>query len=240
METNFFIPPYVEKLYGKPEGFFNGIKVMAIGNSHYCTEGYDKENRCGKSCHNLMIPGLCGNVNKDKKRQNCFTQDVMEEYIAYKSGECNHVGWYNTFTKFARIFSSNVNWADDKFVWESLCFYNFLDVAVKNDKAPATPDEIEDAKTKVLPAIAMCNPDVIVVWGEENGLFHHLRDVFSHLPENMKWIPQQENSRSGVLTIDDKDIKVACVDHPSNRKGDYYDNARTIIKSIAPELIKTK
>ncbi|MDE6824198.1 MAG: hypothetical protein K2J27_05665 [Duncaniella sp.] len=239
MTTNFFIPPYAENLYGKPEGFFKGIKVMAIGNSHYCTDGYDKDNRCGKRCRNYMVPGKCGNVNPmlNPPREFSFTQDVMDEYISYKCGKCKHVSWYNTFTKFARIFSNNVNWSDDKFIWESLCFYNFLDVAVENDKAPATPEEIDDAKTKILPAIAMCSPDVIVIWGGVNGLFNHLRDVFSHLPEDMKWIPQPENSRCGVLTIDDKDIKVACIDHPSNRKSDYYDNARTIIKSIAPELI---
>lgn len=105
MKTEFFIPPYAAHLYGSPDGFFKGLKVMAIGNSHYCTEGFDEKTRCGKNCPNYMIPGKCGNVNANNGRQNCFTQDVMEDYIACKSGMIASADWMRTFTSFAHIFN---------------------------------------------------------------------------------------------------------------------------------------
>lgn len=229
---NFFIPPYAEKRYGDPNGFFNGIKVMAIGNSHYCTEGYDKDNRCGLNCRNYMIPGLCGNVNGCYGRTNCFTQDVMEDYIANPvANKKEKTNWKRTFTSFAHIFNGS---CDVKEVWKSLCFYNFLDVAVQDNKAQGTVDEISDAKNKVIEAIILNSPDVIIVWGEPN-VFCHMLDVFNHFPENMSWQKSLNNDLCGILTLDNKEIKVVCIKHPS-RGG--HDEARSIIKSIAPEIIK--
>lgn len=235
MKTTFFIPAHAEKLYGKPEGFFSGIKVMAIGNNHYCG-GYDKDNRCGVNCRNYMIPGKCGNVNPNPVRTNSFTRDVMEEYIDHKNGRGIFNDWYNTFTKFARVFSNSTRNEDDKSVWESICLYNFLDVALdENDKyACASDSEINDAKDKLLSAIIQQDPDVIVVWGEPK-VFSHMLDVFRNLPGNMSWRPL-ENNRCGYITIDNKEIKVACIDHPS--VGFSYDKARNIVRTIAPEILK--
>lgn len=231
----FFIPAHAEKLYGKLEGFFNGIKVMAIGNNHYCG-GYDNETRCCERCRNYMIPGKCGNVNPNPVRANSFTWDVMEEYIDFKKGIGVFNNWYNTFTKFARVFSNSIRNEDEIAVWESICLYNFLDVALdQNDKyAVASESEIKDAKDKLLSAIIQKDPDVIVVWGEPK-VYTHMLDVFRHLPENMSW-RTLSNKRCGYLTIGNKEIKIACIDHPS--VGFSYDKARNIINTIAPEIIK--
>lgn len=230
MGNEFFIPPYAEKLYGKPDGFFKGIKVMAIGNSHYCTEGFDEHTRCGKNCPNYMIPGKCGNVNANEGRQNCFTQDVMEEYVAYKSGLIKSADWMSTFTSFAHMFSET---CDVIKVWKSLCFYNFLQVAVENNNAQGTPEEIDGAKKHVLAAIELHLPDVIVVWGYKK-VFVHLLDVFKSLPTNIRWAIDPENERCGILTMNEKPMKVVCINHPS-RAG--HEEARNLIKHIAPELI---
>lgn len=231
MENEFFIPPYAEKLYGRTEGFFNGVKVMAIGNSHYCTEGFNEQTRCGKNCPNYMIPGKCGNVNVNQGRQNSFTQDVMEDFIAYKSGQIALADWMRTFTSFAHIFNET---CDVIMVWKSLCFYNFLQVAVGSNNAPGTPDEINESKKHVLAAIAVHKPDVIVVWGYDN-VFVHLLDVFKNLPTNFHWIIDSENERCGILTMNEKSMRVVCINHPS-RAG--HEEARNLIKHIAPELIK--
>lgn len=229
MENQFFIPPYAATLYGNPDGYFKGIKVMAIGNSHYCTEGFDEQTRCGKKCRNYMIPGICGNVNKNKNRCNCFTQDVVEEYIAYKSGLIGCATWMPTFTSFAHIFNDT---CDEVKVWKSLCFYNFLQAAVGTDKDQGTTEEINEAKGQVLSAIALHMPDVVIVWGRHN-VYAHLLDVFRSLPENIQWAIDPENDRCGILTMNGHSIKLVCINHPS-RAG--HEDARNVIKHLAPEL----
>lgn len=42
MENEFFFPLYEGEFYGKPEGAFGYTRVLALGHSHYCEDGYDK------------------------------------------------------------------------------------------------------------------------------------------------------------------------------------------------------
>lgn len=63
MENEFFFPPYKGELYGKPEGFFNEVRVMAIGNSHHCDTKFDHYHRCCEQCENY-IPS-CNNFTMD-------------------------------------------------------------------------------------------------------------------------------------------------------------------------------
>lgn len=42
MENDFFFPPYVGVKYADADNFFNGKKMLVIGNSHYCDENFEK------------------------------------------------------------------------------------------------------------------------------------------------------------------------------------------------------
>ncbi|KFF15726.1 hypothetical protein [Chryseobacterium sp. JM1] len=57
----------------------NGIKLLILGESHYCNEGCD----------------LCG----IKSGYDCsqFTIEVLKRYVDYKNGNGNHESWMTTF-----------------------------------------------------------------------------------------------------------------------------------------------
>lgn len=63
----------------------NGIKLLILGESHYCNEG----------CY------LCG----IKSGYDCsqFTIEVLKRYVDYKNGNVNHESWMTTFKLLAEI-----------------------------------------------------------------------------------------------------------------------------------------
>ena len=210
MENEFFFPPYIGGLYGKPNGFFNEVKVMAIGNNHHC-DGFDNQHRC------------CVKCSKYTPACNNFTAGVVEDYISNPSGEgCDkeYKRWRPTYTKFANLFHANC--MPEK-VWSSIVFYNFLQCAVPNHKAQGNKAEISRSKPLVMKLLTDYAPDIVIVWGYPN--------VYQNLPKEEHWSNISE--RTGIYTLKGKSIRVACIDHPMICS---YEKGREIIKSIAPEL----
>lgn len=213
MEHEFFFPPYVGELYGKPESFFNEVRVMAIGNSHHCDTKFDHYHRCCEQCENY-IPS-CNN----------FTTDVVNNYISNPTGEGCEEGddrWRRTFTKFANLLGAN---GSIERVWNSIVFYNFLQCAVPNSKAQGNTVEINRSKEYMLTLLTEYAPDVVIVWGNTH--------VYQCLPKGENW--KDITDRTGIYTINGKNIRVACIKHPMICG---YEYGRDIIKSIAPELYK--
>lgn len=213
MEHEFFFPPYVGELYGKPESFFNEVRVMAIGNSHHCDTKFDHYHRCCEQCENY-IPS-CNN----------FTTDVVNDYISNPTGEGCEEGddrWRRTFTKFANLLGAN---GSIERVWNSIVFYNFLQCAVPNSKAQGNTVEINRSKEYMLTLLTEYAPDVVIVWGNTH--------VYQCLPKGENW--KDITDRTGIYTINGKNIRVACIKHPMICG---YEYGRDIIKSIAPELYK--
>ena len=212
MEKKYFFEPYKGELYGKPNNFFNGKKVLVIGNSHHCDKEYDIKNRCGSKC--------C-NYSKDCHE---FTEGVIQWYLQNPKGtglEPEQKNWRKTYTKFAWTFKHG---CDRKYFFESIVFYNFLQRAVKDDKAQGSPEEIEISRPLVMAAIRELDPDIVILWGKEH--------VFNHLP-NDQWIPGK-NDRVGYYRINNRDIKVICLDHPAYAG---YEKQLKILMEGAPELI---
>lgn len=210
MKNDFFFPPYIGELYGNSNGFFNGVRVMAIGNSHHCDK-FDNQHRCCMKCANY-IPAC-----------NSFTTDVVKDYISNPlgvGGSEKDKKWRPTYTKFANLLEANGN---IERLWTSIVFYNFLQCAVPNNKAQGNVDEINRSKEYVIKLLSEYTPDVVIVWGNPR--------VYQHLPKGEYW--KDITDRTGIYTINGKNIRVACIDHPMLCG---YEKGRGIIKSIAPEL----
>lgn len=240
MENVFFFPPYVGDLYGKPDNFFNGKKVLVIGNSHYCDKGYPKNsdrtmNReigCDK-CPNRFVENVCPNSNHS------WTSDAIEDTKGLNNYVQARKEYLTTYLKFAIIMDEKLrgqnNLSEDVnylIFWESIAFYNFLQVAVPSNNSQGTPTKIKKSKEIFENLFPFMDsnyslPDIIIVLGKKQ-VFNH----FSEFP-NFELI----QDRLGKFEHKGKEILTICINHPS-RCG--YAMERDRIKGFAPELISNE
>ena len=236
MENDFFFPPYIGELYGKPDNFFNGKKVLVIGNSHYCDYGYptnsdgtsNREIGCSE-CPNRFVENVCPNSNHS------WTWDAISDSKDLKNFSQAQKEKLTTYLKFAIIMEENFrrqgNLKENKSYltfWESVAFYNFLQVAVPSNDSQGTPSEIEKSKeilNNLFPFMGSkySLPDIIIVLGKGN-VFNHFLDL-----SNFELI----QDRLGKFKYKEKEILIICINHPS-RCG--YATERARIKGFTPEL----
>ena len=217
MENDFFFRPYVGELYGKPNNFFNGKKVLVIGNSHHCDEEYDVKNRCGSKC--------C-NYSKDCHE---FTEGVIKWYLQNPKGtglEPKQKSWRPTYTRFANVFKDG---CDVNMFYNSVIFYNFLQRAVSNSKAKGSTSEIANSRDLFRRLIEFSKPDYIIVWGVTN--------VLNNLPKDDTWQCIDKEGRVYKFKMDEKDYIVIAPDHPVSFH-QTNEQRRELIKSFAPELLQ--
>ena len=222
MENDFFFQPYVGEKYGEPHGFFGGIKVMALGNSHHCGD-YPSTSpykiRCNENCPHY------GRHSYNHKSCVNFTEQVVAAYIQYKEENTGKENWMLNFTKFARILNAVGN-EQEANLWKSIVFYNFLQAAVANDHLQGRKFEKEKSKNSFIKCIEDTLPDVIIVWGGTN--------VYQFLPKDQTlWSVSAINPLYGTYRIKNKDIKVICIDHPQVAN---QEQSIELIKAYAPEL----
>lgn len=230
MENEFFFPPYIGNLYGKPEGAFGSIRVLALGHSHYCENGYNSDLidlrihknrniiRCDKNCANYASD-LCPN------RTSQWTTDAADNFI--KSGTKDKT---NIFSKFAHILNY---FGNEVKCWKSLAHYNFLQAAVGKPSNEGNNAEIDFSRILVAKAFKELAPDIIIVWSEQK-VFNH---VFKYLPDEFMWTPGNYTFPCGTIRIGNKTAKVICINHPAASKHPKVEDIERI-KTIAPELYK--
>lgn len=248
MENEFFFPPYEGELYGKPEGAFGYTRVLALGHSHYCEDGYDKNLinlrpyrnrriiRCDRNCANYgsdLCPNRTGQWTTDAAINYIKTHKKKDETgQPQENSQKEKKDKTNIFSKFAHILNYSGN--DDEIkCWKSLAHYNFLQAAVGKYDKEGNNAEIDFSRILVAKAFKKLAPDVIIVWGKQK-VFNH---IFKYLPAEFMWTPGKQDFPCGTIKIGDKTAKVVCINHPIARN-----HAKTIdterIKTIAPELFK--
>lgn len=233
MENEFFFPPYVGDLYGKPDNFFNGKKVLVIGHAHYCT-GKDEKGipyytkECGFECPVRKLPnngeGKCPN-SKDS-----WTDDVIDGYIKFCEGEPAQSSTA-LFSKFANLLGADNKRKVQIEIWKSVIFYNFAQVA-----SPTTEGELEE--DVYIKSSLYCSrlfrdlqryklfPDVIFVWGKFTP---------KHFIESVKLTCI--NSEKGQYEYNLHQIKIIFINHTSRIPIGGYESVRAYISSIDPNLI---
>lgn len=250
MENEFFFPPYEGELYGNPEGAFSGIRVMALGNSHYCNKRHpslptqqhnypQKANiRCGEKCIYYLVKGKCPNSSLNEEMEDSgWTVDGARSHIAW-CDEKDYKGaqpYYNrALSNFSKIFGTASKKEIAKLV-KSIVHYNLLQVAVPSNKSEGIDSELEPSKRLVIKAIQKVYPDVILIWGFKH-ILRHMLDEFNHTSENIIWTPFETNNQCGYLHINGHCIKLICIYHPSNRRDPNNTKAKETIATYAPEL----
>lgn len=240
MENDFFFPPYIGDKYADADNFFNGKKVLIIGNSHYCDKNFDEEKHCGFDCKNFLIEEKCPTRNRFLScEKTSWTKEAIDE--VKKEGSTKAGDKLTSYVRLGGIWRINDN--NKKEFWDSIIFYNFLQRAV--------PDPIVDnnkfekelfiSETEIIRFFRWLEeegklPDVILIAGE--------RQVFNLLPLKNQMTLVQSLPREirfynkyHTLHIYNKTIKVITLFHPS-APNKSYEEQREIIKGFAPELFR--
>lgn len=121
MSSNIFFQPFVGKDYAN--GGIFGKRIMILGESHYCDE----------ECVD------CGDCRLHRECMN-FTQQVLDDYLNENKERQN---WMRTFLKFERsLVGEETNQAMRLKIWNSVIFFNYLQVAMGGPRRLAQPNNI--------------------------------------------------------------------------------------------------
>lgn len=138
---NVFFKPWIGKDYHNGGCFKK--KILVVGESHYC-DGCDR-------CSGDPRTGECAD----------FTSTVVRKIV---NGDITR--WSGTFRKFERsLVGRNTTPKESAEIWQSLAFYNYLQVAVKNPREAGEWYAYDQSETAFYEVLNELLPDAIIVWG---------------------------------------------------------------------------
>lgn len=138
---NVFFKPWTGECY-ETGGIF-GKKILVVGESHYC-DGCDK----------------CAG-EPDKSECSGMTVDVIKKIVKGESSR-----WSGTFRKFERSLVNHETTPEESaHIWNSLSFYNYLQVAVSEARTAGDWYDYEKAGEAFYEVLDELQPDLIIVWG---------------------------------------------------------------------------
>ncbi len=124
-------------------------KILVLGESHYCSE---------------------------EEVYDSLTSDVLEKYLKHESSE----GWMNTFKKFERSLVGKITDENlSKKIWDSIAFYNYLQVAIGDSRLAGTDADYKNAAEPFFEVLNQLRPDVLIIWGKR---------LWNKTPGAEKWI----------------------------------------------------
>jgi hypothetical protein len=198
---NVFFLPYVGNKYEsglrlKEDGTIEagteenkGLKVMVLGESHYC----------GDECAECGLASTC-------KQNLCrkFTQDVITYYLNYLEGKEEFEPWMNTFTKFGKALTGKDE--RSKKIWDSVMFYNYVQRAINTARTSPISEDFKNSQKAFFEVLEAYKPDIIICWGKR---------LYNNLPNNGKqgedieteyefietWIYELKNSPKETIVI---------------------------------------
>lgn len=203
---NIFFKPWVGDFYGNELSHFNK-KILIVGDSHYCK---DNCSDCGDKKHSYR----CSN----------FTKEAISAYL----DQSDSGAWTNTFTKFMNSFVINKADYDRVAVWNSVSFYNFLQIAA-GDAPRKTAEYSYNEKDHLAAFIQILNflkPDVIITWGNR---------VWDSLPSNFGYGESTPDSMFPQIhynyPFENKTISLVGITHPSTAyRADEFNKIFTQLK----------
>ena len=191
MNSNIFFQPFVGKDY--VNGGIFGKRIMILGESHYCDE----------SCTD------CGDCQLHRECMN-FTQQVLDDYLNENKERQN---WMRTFLKFERsLVGEETNQAMRLKIWNSVIFFNYLQVAMGGPREAGTSAQYKQAANAFFEVIDKYEPECIIVWGKR---------LWNNMP-NERWqdgddiVVDGYHAATGYYLLrNGKRVKVVAVYHPS-------------------------
>ena len=143
-----FFKPWVGKKYWD-EGY-NGLRILVIGNSHYCNSRNDCQ--------------CCGIDGCEFDYDDCedMTTSVIEKYLHRNEWE----GWMRTYQNFEyALCGHKTNRQESREIWNSIAFYNYLQTAVSNWKDQGDDEDYDNSEDAFWEVINYLQPDYIIMWG---------------------------------------------------------------------------
>lgn len=191
MENVFFLP-FVGRDY--LSGGIFGQRVMVLGESHYC----------GERCAGCGVPGQAGDCA-------AFTSGVIERYLDPKA---EREPWMNTYLKFERsLVGHETDQAEREKIWQSLLFFNYLQVAMDETRKAGTHEQYQQAQKAFYETLDQYRPESVIVWGKR---------LWNYLPGEERWRAEEdlvvdgEHVATGSYALDNgQRARVTAVYHPS-------------------------
>lgn len=210
MNSNIFFLPFIGRCYAN--GGLFGKRVMVLGDSHYCDGGC-----C--DCGNCRLCRLCA----------MFTQDVLRDFLDERKERQN---WMRTFVKFERsLVGKMTDWALRQKIWDSVMFYNYLQVAMSGPRKAGTSAQYKQAANAFFEVIDKYESECIIVWGKR---------LWNNMP-NERWQDGDDIVVDGnhiatgyyLLSIG-KRVKIVAVYHPSG--GYSWDYWHKVIQGLLASI----
>ncbi|WP_274003622.1 hypothetical protein [Vibrio parahaemolyticus] len=200
--NNVFFKPWVGCDYGGDNSLFQH-KILVLGDSHYCEEH-------------------CFQCGSQEKRELCsgFTTEVVNDYLNPDIS----ARWKSTFTTFMNSFVADTKHDEQSRIglWNSVAFYNYLQIAAGTDARQTQHYNYEDPKYKsaLIEVINELQPDIIISWGNK---------AWDAVPEDLGFgkyrVSQQFGNCCCIYPYKDKEIQLIGVTHPSTAyKSSYWSN----------------
>ena len=187
-----FFEPWVGKDY--ETGGSLGKKVMALGDSHYCSKDCDA---CGKKSNHAECSGI--------------TNEVINAFLHPNS---EFESWMPTYTKFERaVNNKELGKIEKEQFWNSIIFYNYLQKAIGGPRIEPDKNLYSESFEPFIEVLEKYKPDLIIVWGQRlykalppgNGKEGIPLDIEGNLYDK-SWIYTLSNG---------KQVKLYAIDHPS-------------------------
>lgn len=188
-----YFKPWVGKNY-QTGGIFNK-RILAVGEGHVC--GGECQHECG-----LKYANECEDLTTTK---------VVNDYLNDCGGR-----WTYTYRKFERslidLEAETIPSSEE--IWQSIAFFNFLQVAISSARKAGTYEDYMEGQTAFLEVIEELQPELIIVWG--------VGRLFNNLPEEgWSWgeslVIDEYPVKNGYYLLKKNGRKARCIAvyHPS-------------------------
>ena len=160
-------------------------KILVLGESHY------------------------GDISIEEKPE--FTSGIINLFLSYKAGKCQHARWMNTFTRFTNVIhDARLECNSVVSFWQSIMFYNYIQKAMEGPRVSPTELDFEKSLKALVEVVSEYRPNTIVVWGQR---------LWDRLPNEL--IKFDNKSKSYFMEIDGDRIDVLWIYHPSSSSFSY-------------------
>lgn len=163
---------------------------MVLGESHYC----------GSGCPDCGVGDRCRG----------FTTKVIKDYL---DPNVKREEWMNTFKKFERSLVNRATSPQESMrIWNSVMFYNFLQVAMGGPRQAGTNEQYRNAAGTFFSVLDEYEPDLVIAWGDQ---------LWSKLPwerwtEGEALMVDGYGVNNGYYRLaSGRQARVICVYHPS-------------------------
>jgi len=189
---NCFFKPFVGSAYAS--GGIFGKRVMILGESHYCEE------KCADCGNATTHPECCA-----------LTNGVVGDYL---NESLDRQPWMSTYLKFERsLVGHETDWAERRKIWNSVVFYNYLQVAMSGTREEGTARQYEEAAESFFEVLEKYRPQYVIVWGSR---------LWGNMPAGERWswnadivVDGNANKCGNYALKDGTKVKIMPVYHPS-------------------------